>query len=148
MFPPCPFLDPEALAQTGLCCPSHQHLVTSSAGLTASIPFPDTAGYRFGLWHSRIILPDCQTFRAFTAELSRIAAFNFRREPDSCSPQFLQSRHWSSNRSGKLLTLHQYPFRRLVRSLSLQPSCLLDSWFRPKPPLWPGRLSLLLLGFQ
>ena len=60
----------------------------------------------FGI--QRIILPDRQTFRAFTAELSRIAAFNFRREPDSCSPQFLQSRHWSSSRSGKLLTL-QYP---------------------------------------
>jgi len=133
MFPHCPILDPEALAPARLCCPSHQHLATSSASLTVAIPFPATGGYRFGLWHSRIILPDCQTFRAFTAELSRIAAFNFRREPDSCSPQFLQSRHWSSNRSGKLLTLHQYPFRRLVRSLSLRPSCLRASSSRVTP---------------
>ena len=103
MFPPCPILDPEALAPAGLCCPSHQHFSTPSASLTVVIPFPATGGYRFDLWHSRIILPDYQTFRAFTAELSRIAAFNFRREPDTCTSQFLRCRHWPSGRPAKPL---------------------------------------------
>ena len=38
-------------------------------------------GYRIGLWHSWVILPDLHTFRTFTAVLSRIAAFSLRREP-------------------------------------------------------------------
>jgi hypothetical protein len=73
-------LGPEVLARAGLCCPCLHRLPTSSANLVPSDPLPSRAGYRAGLWHSRILLPGFQTFRAFTARLSRIAAFNFRRE--------------------------------------------------------------------
>jgi len=133
VFLPCLLLNPEVLAPAGLCCPGLHHFSTSSAGLATSIPFPDLVGYRDGLWHSRIILPGPQTFRAFVAKLSRIAAFNVRREPDTCTSQFLRCRHWPSGSPDKPLAL-QYSynqfhvggcFRRFVRSLSLRPSCLL-----------------------
>ena len=73
-------LSPEVLAQGGLCCPTPHRLATSSASLGSSASLPGCAGYRRGLWHSRVILPAAQTFRTFTAVLSRIAAFSFRRE--------------------------------------------------------------------
>ena len=47
----------------------------------SSASLPGSAGYSDGLWHSRAILPAPQTFRTFTAVLSRIAAFSLRREP-------------------------------------------------------------------
>ena len=126
-------LNPEVLAPAGLCCPSHRHLTTSSAGLILSAPLPAIHGYRCSLWHSRIILPEYQTFRAFTAVLSRIAVFNLRREPGTCTPQFLPCQHWPSGRGKKPLALrysyNQLPagtlFRRFVRSLSLRPFWLL-----------------------
>ena len=74
-------LSPEVLAQGGLCCPTPHRLATSSASLRNSASLPGFAGYRRGLWLSRVILPAPQTFRTFTAVLSRIAAFSFRREP-------------------------------------------------------------------
>ena len=75
-----PHLGPEVLAQAEFCCPRRQRFATSSAGLKTFGSFPSCAGYRDDLWHSRILLPGLQTFRAFAAELSRIAAFSFRRE--------------------------------------------------------------------
>ena len=39
-------LSPEVLAPTGLCCPGHQRLATSSASQENSVPFPGSAGYR------------------------------------------------------------------------------------------------------
>ena len=74
-------LSPEVLAQDGLCCPTPHRLATSSASLKNSASLPGSAGYSDGLWHSRAILPAPQTFRTFTAVLSRIAAFSLRREP-------------------------------------------------------------------
>ena len=74
-------LCPEVLAQDGLCCPTPHRLATSSASLKNSASLPGSAGYSDGLWHSRAILPAPQTFRTFTAVLSRIAAFSLRREP-------------------------------------------------------------------
>ena len=56
-------------------------MMASSASLESSASLPGLAGYRRGLWHSRVILPAAQTFRTFTTVLSRIAAFSFRREP-------------------------------------------------------------------
>ena len=38
-------LSPEVLAPTGLCCPGHQRLATSSASQENSVPFPGSAGY-------------------------------------------------------------------------------------------------------
>ena len=99
MCPRHPVLNPEILAPAGLCCPSHHRLAISSASLATSHPFPSSAGYRVGLWHSRIILPGHQTFRAFTTGLSGIAAFNFRREPGTCPSQLLPCQHWPSSSS-------------------------------------------------
>ena len=42
-------------------------------------------------WHSRIILPEQHTFRAFTAELSRIAAFNFAGSLPRALPSFFRA---------------------------------------------------------
>jgi hypothetical protein len=67
-------LGPEVLAPARLCCPRLLRLPTSSASLETSVSFPKTLGYRGGLWHSRILLPGFQTFRAFTDGPSRIAA--------------------------------------------------------------------------
>ena len=133
MFPPCLLLNPEALAPTGLCCPAHHRLATSSASLTLSNPFPATDGYRIGLWHSRIILPEHQTFRAFVAELSRIAAFNSAGSPTPAFPSFfgvgtghqvVLPNPWLPNTPANQLHAG-WRFRRLIRSLSLRPSCLL-----------------------
>ena len=79
-------LCPEVLAQGGLCCPTPHRLATSSASLDSSASLPGLAGYRHGLRHSRVILPAPHTFRTFTAVLSRIAAFSFRREPRYVHP--------------------------------------------------------------
>ena len=102
----CLLLSPEALAPAALCCPRPSSL----AGLIRPVccspfHFPPSSGYRSGPWHSRIILPEQHTFRAFTVELSRIAAFNFRREPAACTSQFLPQQHWPSGRRGKPLAL-------------------------------------------
>jgi hypothetical protein len=105
MYRPCLLLDPEILAPSGLCCPAHHRLSTSSASLILSCPLPSIAGYWAGLWHSRTLLPEHQAFRAFGGGLSRIAAFNFRREPTACSPQFLPQWHWPSGRSVEPLAL-------------------------------------------
>ena len=50
-------LSPEVLAQGGLCCPTPHRLATSSASLRNSASLPGFAGYRRGLWLSRVILP-------------------------------------------------------------------------------------------
>ena len=117
----CPrrlLLNPEVLAPGGLCCPAHHRLATSSASLTPSPPFPVTDGYRMGLWPSRIILPRHPTFRTFAVRLSRIAAFNIRREPGTCIPQFLRCRPWPSGRCNKPLALH-YPLQPTSRRNTL-----------------------------
>ena len=41
-------LSPEVLALTGLCCPRHQRLATSSASQENSVPLPGSTGYRRG----------------------------------------------------------------------------------------------------
>ena len=92
-----PHLSPEVLAQGGLCCPAPHRLATSSASVGSSASLPGLAGYRHGLRHSRVILPATHTFRTFTAVLSTIAAFSFRREPDTCA-SVLPYRHWPSGR--------------------------------------------------
>ena len=92
------------------------------------------AGYRAGLQHSRVLLSGYQTVRAFTAGLSRIAVFNFRREIRRVHIPILPRQHWPSIRGKKLLASPSSPlesasrgdpFRRFVRSLSLRPSWLL-----------------------
>lgn len=109
-------------------------MTTSSASPVSSGPLPSKAGYKAGLRHSRVLLSGYQTFRAFTAGLSRIAAFNFRREIRHVPIPILPRRHWPSNRGKKLLASPTIPlesascgspFRRFVRSLSLRPSWLL-----------------------
>jgi hypothetical protein len=87
---------------------SPQRLLASSASLVLSGPFPSRAGYKAGLWHSRTVLPEFQTFRAFTVKLYKIAAFNFRRESGACMPPFLPHRRWPSIRGKKILAL-QHP---------------------------------------
>jgi hypothetical protein len=104
------------------------------------------AGYSGGLWHSRILLPGLHTFRTFTAVLSRIAVCSFRRESGTCMPPFFRTSagHRVEGRNPWHLQcsrnqLHAgTQFRRLVRSLSLQPSWLLASWADQTKP----RLSL------
>ena len=140
MYPLHPVLNPEILAPAGLCCPSHHRLAISSASLAISHPFPSCAGYRVGLWHSGIILPDRQTFRAFLVRLSRIAAFSFRRGTRCLHCPVLRHRHWPLSRGRNPLASPTLPrisasrgaqFRRLVRSLSLRPSWLLAPWADP-----------------
>ena len=75
MFPHCPLLNPEALAPPSLSSSRLLHLSASSASLQTSVPLP-LSGYRNGLCHSRVILTSPQTFRAFSTDLSRIAAFS------------------------------------------------------------------------
>ena len=96
-------LDPEVLARVSLSWPHPQRLPTSSASLVSSGPFPSKAGYRHGLRHSRILLSGLQTFRAFAVWLSRIAAFNFRREIRYGHCPILPHRHWPSTRGKKIL---------------------------------------------
>ena len=96
-------LGPEVLAPTGLCCPRYHCLATSSASLVLSVSLPSAAGYRAGLWHSRILLPEHQTFRAFLTRLSRIAAFSFRRETRWVHCPVLPHRLWPSSRAKSLL---------------------------------------------
>ena len=71
----------------------------------SSFHFPPSDGYRSGLWHSRIILPEQHSLRAISAALFRIAAFNFRREPVVCTSQYLPQQRWPSRRGGKRLAL-------------------------------------------
>jgi hypothetical protein len=84
-------LSPEVLAPAGFCCPCLPRLATSSASLKTSASLPSMAGYRGGLWHSRILLPGLHTFRTFTTVLSRIAACSFRRESGTCTPPFFRT---------------------------------------------------------
>ena len=101
-------LSPEVLAPTGFCCPCFPRLVTSSASLETSATFPSRAGYSGGLWHSRTFLPGLHTFRTFTAVLSRIAAFSFRRESGTCTP-ILPHQRWPSGRGKKPLAPPTFP---------------------------------------
>ena len=152
-------LDPEVLAPVSLSWPHPQRLPTSSAGLVSSGPFPSKAGYRHGLRHSRILLSGFQTFRAFAVWLSRIAAFNCRREIRYGHCPIRPHRRWPSTRGKKFLASPKFrlnqlhagtQFRRLVRSLSIRPSWLLAPCADPtKVALSPlGRLGLLRPGFQ
>src|SRR5215813_3821717 len=141
-------LSPEALAPEGFCCPFHHRLATSSASLETSPTFPSFAGYSGGLWHSRTFLPGLHTFRTFTAVLSRIAAFSFRRESGTCTPPFFRTsaghrvegrNPWHLQCSRNQLRAGTQ-FRRLVRSLSLRPSWLLASWAdQTEPRLSPPK---------
>jgi hypothetical protein len=72
---PSPPPEPRGPHSTKFIIPWPLHLSASSASLQTSLPFP-LSGYRNGLCHSRVILTDPQTFRAFSAHLSRIAAFS------------------------------------------------------------------------
>jgi len=113
-------------------------------------------GYRFGLWHSRIILPDRQTFRAFSAKLSRIAAFNPPGASAPAHPRFFSAD--TGHRVGgdnpwqlphPCNQLHAgILFRWLFRSLSLRPFCLLDSFGWSDRTSQFSLQSLLLQGFQ
>ena len=69
------YLNPGALAPPSLSSSRLLHLSAPSASLQTSLPLP-FQGYRNGLCHSRVILTDLQTFRAFSIDLSGIAAFN------------------------------------------------------------------------
>ena len=110
-------------------------------------------GYRSGPWHSRIILPEQYTFRAFTVELSRIAAFNFRREPAACTSQFLPHQHWPSGRRGKPLALQNPATNSTLEGISaispfaLATALLVVSLLGWSVGLAPP-LSRLLPGFQ
>jgi hypothetical protein len=101
-------LSPEVLAPEGFCCPFHHRLATSSASQETSASLPSTAGYSGGLWHSRTFLPGLHTFRTFTAVLSRIAAFSFRRESGTCTP-ILPYQRWPSGRGKKPLAPPMLP---------------------------------------
>ena len=76
---PCPrrrHLRPEVLAPSGLCCPGHPRLPTSSASpgaLRALSQHPPVMGAVLDI--HRVILAALLTFRTFPAALSRIAAF-------------------------------------------------------------------------
>jgi len=72
---PLPPPEPRGPRSTKFIIPWLLHLPASSASLQTSVPLP-FSGYRSGLCHSRIILTGLQTFRAFSADLSRIAAFS------------------------------------------------------------------------
>ena len=129
-------LSPEVLAPEEFCCLLLRCLATSSASLETSASFPSRAGYRGSLWHSRLLLPGLHTFRTFTAVLSKIAAFSFRRESGTCTPPFFRTsaghrvegrNPWQLQCSHNQLHVGTQ-FRRLVRSLSLRPSWLLASW--------------------
>jgi hypothetical protein len=129
-------LRPEVLAPEGCCCPFLRRLATSSASLETSASFPNWAGYRGSLWHSRVLLPGLHTFRPSAPILSRIAACSFRRESGTCPPPFFRTSagHRVEGRTPWQLQcsrnqLRAGPqFRRLVRSLSLRPAWLLTSW--------------------
>jgi hypothetical protein len=84
-------LSPEVLAPEEFCCLLLPRLATSSASLETSASFPSKAGYRRGLWHSRVLLPGLHTFRTFTTILSRIAVCSFRRESGTCIPPFFRT---------------------------------------------------------
>ena len=134
-------LSPEVLAPEGFCCPFLPRLATSSASLKTSVSLPSMAGYRGSLWHSRILLPGLHTFRTFTAVLSRIAAFSFRRESGACTP-ILPHQRWPSGRGKKPLAspmLPQISFTRgpnfdgsFVRSRYGPPGCSPPGLIRPR----------------
>jgi hypothetical protein len=105
----CPsHLSPEVLAPEEFCCLLLPCFATSSASLETSASLPSTAGYRAGLWHSRILLPGLHTFRTFTVVLSRIAVFSFRRESGACTP-ILPHQRWPSGRGKKPLASPMLP---------------------------------------
>ena len=157
MFPSCLILNPEVLAQAGLCCPCLHHLSTSSATLIASVPFPDS---------SSVIRPvfGIQGSSCLTARVSGLSLLNFpgllpstsAGSPTPALPSFLRSRHWSSSSKGKLLTLH-YPATNFPQggittvspfafATALLFARLLD--WSDLQPYGCSRLSLLLPGFQ
>lgn len=124
---PLPPPEPRGPRSTKFIIPWPLHLSASSASLQTSVPFP-LSGYRNGLCHSRVILTDPQTFPAFSAHLSRIAAFS----PPGASLCALPSsfhKDYSHHLApyGGLATPTMGLFRRLLRSLSLRPSWLLAS---------------------
>ena len=78
-------------------------------------PISRYSGYSDALWHSRVILPGRQTFRTFTAVLSRIAALSFRRETRCVHASVLAHRRWPSDRRGKPLASPNIPQIRFTR---------------------------------
>jgi hypothetical protein len=136
-------MSPEVLAPEGLCCPFLPRLPTSSASLETSASFPSSAGYRDGLWHSRILLPGLHTFRTSATVLSRIAVYSFRRESGTCTP-ILPYQRWPSGRGKKPLASPMLPqisvtrgpnFDGLfVRSRYGPPGCSPPGLIRPRPP--------------
>lgn len=154
MVPHHLLLNPEVLAPGGLCCPALHHLATSSASLMLSAPFPVADGYRavFGIQG-----PSCLSIRP-----SGLSPLGFPELPPSTSAgsptrAFPSSfRVGTGHREGETTPWHsddpatnfpQGGFRRLVRSLSLRPFCLLASWVgRGELPLAP--LRRLHPGFQ
>ena len=125
-------LSPEVLAQGGLCCPTPHRLATSSVESSASLP--GLAGYRRGLWHSRVILPAAQTFRTLRCTFQDC---RLQLPPGALirAPQFFRT--GTGHQVGVTDPWHLRGvrksascgcgFRRLVRSLSLRPSWLLAS---------------------
>jgi hypothetical protein len=103
-----PHLSPEILAPEEFCCLLLHRLATSSASLETSSSLPSTAGYRGGLWHSRVLLPGLHTFRTSATVLSRIAACSFRRESGTCTP-ILPYQRWPSGRGKKPLATPMLP---------------------------------------
>jgi hypothetical protein len=151
-----PHLSPEVLAPAGLCCPCLPRLATSSASLETSVSLPSFAGYRDGLWHSRILLPGLHTFRTFTAVLSRIAACSFRRESGTCAP-ILPYQHWPSGSGKKPLASPLLPHISFTRGPNFDGSFVRSRYGPPggSPPglIRPSHqgsacLRLLHPGFQ
>ena len=108
-----PHLGPGVLAPDGLCCPVLLRLATPAASLTTSAPLPGNAGYRDSLWHSRALLPGRQTFRTFTAELSRIAALELHREARRVLTPVLPRQQRPSGRTWKPLALPTFRSNQL-----------------------------------
>ena len=109
--------------------------MASSASLESSASLPGLAGYRRGLWHSRVILPAAQTFRTFTTVLSRDCRLQLPPGAPIRAPQFFRTGTghqvgvtdpWQLRGVRKSASCGCC-FRRLVRSLSLRPSWLLAS---------------------
>ena len=121
-------------------------LIRQSGELRAPSRHPPVIGAVLDIhW---IILSVLLTFRAFTAALSRIAAFNTPGAPLR-APQFFRSgtghrvkvRPLATPFAPQISFVRGKSFRRLIRSLSLRPSCLLapradqtGATFRPHRP--------------
>ena len=140
-------LSPEVLALEEFCCRLLHCFATSSAGLETSTSLPSLAGYRGGLWHSRILLPGLHTFRTFPAVLSRIAVFSFRRESGTCTPM-LPYQRWPSGRGKKPLASPMLPHISFTRGPHFDGSFVRSRYGPPgcSPPGLIGPSDLVLLG--